>query len=204
MRPRYNIAPTQAIATITPGDRAGDARFEWKKWGLVPAWSMGPDKKPFQVINARAESVTEKPAFRTAFKKRRCLILADGFFEWVGESKKKQPIWITLPTREPFAFAGLWEPEKTPASSGDRQVTSGTAAIVTTAANPDIEPVHDRMPVILPPAAWSDWLCSAEPAQAEALLLPLPAGSLALMPVNPVVNSARVDTSACVEPADVF
>jgi putative SOS response-associated peptidase YedK len=200
MRPRYNIAPTQAIATVTPGDRPDSARFEWKKWGLIPGWSIGPGKKPFQVINARAESVTEKPAFRNAFKKRRCLILADGFFEWVAAGKKKQPVWITLPSQEPFAFAGLWEPEKSPPDSGQRQTTTGTAAIITTAANPDIEAVHDRMPVILPPPAWNDWLHATEPARAESLLLPLPAGSLMLTPVNSVVNSARQDLPECIEP----
>ncbi len=200
MRPRYNIAPTQAIATVTPGDRPDAVRFEWKKWGLVPAWSVGPDKKPFQVINARAETVTEKPAFRKAFKKRRCLILADGFFEWVGTGKKKQPVWITFPSREPFAFAGLWEPEKTPPDAGQRQATTGTAAIITTVANCDIEPVHDRMPVILFGTAWNEWLHTADVSRAESLLLPLPLGSLSLTPVNPIVNSARQDLPECIEP----
>ena len=163
--PRYNIAPTQEVLVITkaPADIAADnptnniqrgRRAEMMRWGLVPSWakdiSLGS-----RMINARGETLAEKPAFRAAYRKRRCLIPADGFYEWKREGKRKVPMYVFQKSRRPFAFAGLWESWRSP--SGD---TIRSCAIVTTSPNSFIEPIHNRMPVILSHEAEALWLDS--------------------------------------------
>jgi len=196
--PRYNIAPTQNVLVIrAAADRPAEREAVWMRWGLIPFWakdlSIGS-----QLINARSETVSEKPAFRTAFAKRRCLIAADGFYEWQKLSTgRKQPWWIHQPDEAPFAMAGLWETwtERTSDNSTSdadlpdtsRIITSCT--ILTTEASDDVRQLHDRMPVILPRDAWQVWLgASASPGQLRDCLKPLSAGSLRLTCVSQAVN----------------
>ena len=164
LRPRYNVAPGQRIAAVR---RADDGRrLSMLRWGLIPFWAREPNIG-YRMINARAETVAQKPAFRAAFKARRCLIPADGFYEWqrVGKSRK-QPWLIGMKAGAPFAFAGLWERWEVPAgltlTGGLAELRPGDAlescTIVTTEANALVAPVHNRMPVILPPALFEPWL----------------------------------------------
>lgn len=195
--PRYNIAPTQAVATVRRVDSARE--LEAMQWGLVPSWAKDP-KMGARMINARAETVAEKPAFRSAFARRRCLIPADGFYEWKKtDTKNKQPVYIRMRDGRPFAFAGLWE---TWNADDGSQLKSCT--IVTTDANPLLRDIHDRMPVILPADAYDTWL-DPKPSNAEALkglLVPYPADVMTWYPVGTLVNSPRNDNPECIEPLE--
>jgi putative SOS response-associated peptidase YedK len=152
--PRYNIAPTQPIPLVRL--EQGERHFALARWGLIPSWVKNP-KEFALLINARLEGVVDKPSFRAAMKRRRCLIPADGFYEWKKEGKTKRPYFIRARSREPFAFAGLWE-TWTDRDGGEIE----TAAIVTCAANKTLAPIHDRMPVIVPPENFDAWLdCDA-------------------------------------------
>ena len=145
--PRFNIAPTQPIAIVRLMD--GKRQFALVRWGLLPSWVKDP--KAFTLlINARGETVCEKPAFRAAMKRRRCLIPADGFYEWQAAAGRKQPFYVRAKSGAPFAFAGLWETWEGP--NGEEL---DTAAIVTTRANRALSPIHDRMPVVVPPEAFN-------------------------------------------------
>jgi putative SOS response-associated peptidase YedK len=192
--PRYNIAPTQPVAVVRLADPARE--LVRLRWGLISSWAT--DAKLSQ-INARSETAADKPMFRTAFRKRRCLIPASGFFEWQATgAKKKQPFCIRLADDKPFAFAGLWEawrPESGPPLL--------TCCILTTAANELVRPVHDRMPVILDPQHYGTWIDRAvqEPADLSPLLRPFPAEGMRAYPVNPWVNDARHDDARCLESA---
>ena len=196
MAPRYNIAPSQPVAVI-----ANNAKneIEFFKWGLIPSWAKDP-KIGNRMINARAESLAEKPSFRTAYKKRRCLILADGFYEWRKEPgrKTKTPMYIRRKDGAPFAFAGLWEAWR---ASDDKPILSCT--IITTTPNSLVEKIHDRMPVILKPEAYEGWLSPAEqkPESLSELLKPYPASPMTTYPVSKLVNSPRVDSPECILPA---
>ena len=146
-RARYNIAPTQAV--VVARDTDDDEReLVHLKWGLVPAWAKDPAAVGARLINARSETVTEKPSFREAFRRRRCLIPTSGFYEWKREGARKQPYFFRMKTDEPFMFAGLWERWEGAAGDG---VTLETCTILTTMANEVLAPVHDRMPVIIAP-----------------------------------------------------
>jgi putative SOS response-associated peptidase YedK len=149
----YNIAPTQEIFAITHEDGRRLGKFHW---GLVPFWSKDLSGAS-RLINARAETVAQKPSFRAAFKKRRCLILSDGFYEWKGEKGNKQPYFLYLPDKKPFAFAGLWEAWK-PKDAGDDQSIYYSCTIITRDASTSIKDIHHRMPVILQPPAYDRWL----------------------------------------------
>jgi putative SOS response-associated peptidase YedK len=149
----YNIAPTQEIFAITHEDGRRLGKFHW---GLVPFWSKDLSGAS-RLINARAETVAQKPSFRAAFKKRRCLILSDGFYEWKGEKGNKQPYFLYLPDKKPFAFAGLWEAWK-PKDAGDDQLIYYSCTIITRDASTSIKDIHHRMPVILQPPAYDRWL----------------------------------------------
>lgn len=193
--PRYNIAPTQAVPIVRQPP-PGDAReMALVRWGLVPFWAKdlaGGAK----MINARAETVADKPAFRRAFRERRCLVPADGFYEWQATGGRKQPYYLTLPEQRPFAFAGLWERWRDPAS-GD---TIDSCAIIVCAASAQVRPIHDRMPVIIEPQAFDDWLdATAQPDALKALLQPY-AGPLVVQPVSPRVNNVRNDDAGCLAP----
>jgi putative SOS response-associated peptidase YedK len=190
---RYNIAPTQDVPIVRPID--GDEReLILARWGLIPFWAKDI-KIGYRTINARAETVDSKPSFRDAFKRRRCLIAADGFYEWkpLG-GRKKQPYYITLPRDRPFAFAGLWEAWKSPEGEKIESCT-----IIVTAANEQLEPIHDRMPVILEPDQFDAWLDTSSPLDdARALLQPFD-GEMTAYPVSQRVNNVRNDDPGCIE-----
>jgi putative SOS response-associated peptidase YedK len=189
--PRYNIAPTQDVLAVTLNDQQKRG-FVLLRWGLIPSWADDP-KIGSRMINARAESVRTKPSFRHAFKHNRCLILADGFFEWQKRGATKQPMFIGQRDGCPFAFAGLWERWQ----KGPQEINSCT--IITTEANDFMRPVHDRMPVILSPADYDQWF-TADPSDAEQLLRPNSTDELTMIPVGKIVNSPRNDVPECVLP----
>lgn len=193
--PRYNIAPTQPVAVVA---NRGDNRLDFFRWGLIPAWAKDPSIGN-RMINARAETLAEKASFRIAYHRRRCLVLADGFFEWrmEADTKRKQPMYIRLKTGEPFGFAGLWEAWNSPDGS---QVLSCT--IITTEPNELVGEIHNRMPVILERQAYSAWLDPAEkrPQDLQDLLKPYPSGELVAYPVSTMVNSPANDNPGCVLP----
>ncbi len=193
-KPRYNIAPTQEVLAVRTHQPQG-RQFAFLRWGLIPFWAEDPSIGS-RLINARAESVAEKPAFRQAFGKRRCLIVADGFFEWKTNGKRKQPYYITAANRQPFCFAGLWE-SWTDKQDG-RAVESCT--IITTEASPGLRSLHDRMPSVVPPERFRFWL-DPDFKSVEALreILTRSAFDWRFAPVNPVVNNARHDQPDCIQ-----
>ena len=184
--PRFNIAPTQPVLAIRQGSDAKRS-VAALRWGLVPAWSKDPDSR-YSMINARAETVHSKPAYRTVFRRRRCLIPSEGFYEWQAGGNGKQPYFICMQDRRPFAMAGLWESLRD--ETGD---ILESCTIIVTEANPLIRPVHERMPVILPAAAYATWLDPAQqdPAILLPLLRPYPEQAMHLHPVSKRVNSPR-------------
>jgi putative SOS response-associated peptidase YedK len=194
---RYNIAPTQTVLTVRHDAESGTRRLDLLRWGLVPFWAKDL-KIGAQCINAKAETVAEKPAFREAFKHRRCLIPADGFYEWLKSGGTKVPHAI-VPLEGQFAFAGLWERWKDRASGE----TVLSCSIVTGRPNALVAPIHDRMPAILPEAAWPLWLGEA-PADRAALTAilerPYPAERMRAYPVSVKVNNVRNDEPALLEP----
>jgi putative SOS response-associated peptidase YedK len=193
--PRYNIAPSQQVLTVLDGE---GRHAELLHWGLIPSWAKDPAIGN-RMINARAETLAEKPSFRRALQKRRCLILADGFYEWKKEGKKKAPMFIGLKSHEPFAFAGLWETWKSPEGEPIHSCT-----IITTEPNTLMTSIHNRMPVILSRDAEAVWLDrTIEDAQKLLpLLVPYAAKVMDAYAVSPLVNSPRNDTPACIEPAE--
>jgi putative SOS response-associated peptidase YedK len=176
--PRYNIAPTQLIAVVR------DRKIAQMRWGLIPQWS----KTPTPQINARSDTVANKPAFREAYRNRRCLVLADGFFEWKQIGKSKQPYLFEYSDQRTFAFAGIWE----------RWQETDTCAIITTDANELGMPIHDRMPVILDPHDYETWLNPRSDQQTLDWLLRPTAEGMTVFPVNSAVNSAKNDSPDCV------
>jgi putative SOS response-associated peptidase YedK len=201
LMPRYNIAPTQDAAVIRERrEPKGERTLQLLRWGLIPSWAEDM-KGGAKLINARAEGIRERPSFREAFRKRRCLVPADGFYEWRAEGKARQPYLVARRDRAPFAFAGIWErwwPKTQPAEPA----FIDSFAIVTTDANALLKPLHARMPVILAPEDYARWLDrdASEPDLA-ALLKPAPDDLLAYFPVSPRVNAAGVDEPALIEPA---
>jgi len=190
---RYNIAPSQDIAAVRDAETRA---VEMLQWGLVPFWAKDPAIGN-SLINARSESVHEKPSFKNAFRKGRCLILADGFYEWQKSDKGSRPFYFSLRAGEPFAFAGLWEnwqPKDQPAEA------LTTCAIITTAANETVSPVHERMPVILRGEAMWDWLLESGETALLSLLRPAPADWLRAWEVSRAVNNPRQDGPECAEP----
>jgi putative SOS response-associated peptidase YedK len=195
---RFNIAPTQPIAIVRLTD--GKREFALVRWGFLPSWAKDPTTFSL-IINARGESVCDKPAFRAAMKRRRCLIPADGFYEWQASGKgPKQPFYIHARSGKPMAFAGLWETWEGP---NGEEVDS--AAIVTTRANHTLSPLPDRMPVIIAPDAFDLWLnCGEVDARtAEALIQPAPDDLLEAYPVSTAVNRTANDNAALILPLDL-
>lgn len=184
LQPRYNIAPTQDVAVI--GTKAGRRGLAMMHWGLVPSWAKDRSLAA-KMINARGESVHEKPAFRAAFKARRCLIPADGFYEWHAEEGGKQPYLLEPAAGGPMALGGLFERWRDPAGG---ELWSCT--IVTTEASADIAHLHHRMPLVLTPDHWDAWL-TAEPEAARGLIGPAPEGTLRFRPVDKRVNNVKND-----------
>lgn len=194
--PRYNIAPTQEVAAVRSAAGGPQRELVFFRWGLIPGWADDPGIGN-RLINARAETAAEKPSFRSAFRQRRCLILADGFFEWQKLAGRKQPHYFRLRDGQAFAFAGLWE-----CWQGEgRPVESCT--ILTTQANELVRPLHERMPVILPPEDHGRWLdlAATKPELLEGLLRPYRSEDMVSYPVNLVVNNPRNNSPQCIEPA---
>lgn len=192
---RYNIAPTQHAPVVRIHPETGGRELALFRWSLVPAWSAGPDSR-FSMINARAETVREKPAYRSAFKQRRCLVPASGFYEWQTGEDGKQPYHIGLESGEPFAFAGLWEHWQ---PKDDREPIDSFTIIVTE-ANVKLQPIHDRMPVILAPEDHEAWL-TGDPDTAAAMLRPFPAEAMTAYPISRRVNKPENDDPGVIEPA---
>jgi putative SOS response-associated peptidase YedK len=195
--PRYNIAPTQNVAVIRQDGKSRELSL--MRWGLVPTWSKDPKAGP-PLINARAETVATKPSFRTAFKRRRCLIPADGFYEWQKQtdSKTKIPHYIRMAKDRAFAFAGLWE-----TWHGNDGSALDSCTIVTTDANDLMLPLHDRMPVILPEENFAQWLDpkNENVPELEALLRPYSPTEMTAFPISTLVNSPRNERPECIVPA---
>ncbi|MCA9875835.1 MAG: SOS response-associated peptidase [Ardenticatenaceae bacterium] len=193
--PRYNIAPTQPVLAVRTTAVSDQRELTLFRWGLIPSWAKDM-KMGARMINARSETVAEKPAFRSAFKRRRCLIPADGFYEWQKQNGGKQPLYIRLRDERPFALAGLWEIWQSP--GGDELET---CTILTTTPNELMEPIHNRMPVLLHPDDYDEWLHpGASPQTALHLLRPYPAEEMEAYPVSPHVNSPTNDDPACIAP----
>ena len=192
--PRYNIAPTDPVLAVR--ERTEQRDLGKLRWGLLPGkWATERGQRP--LINARAESIATQPAFAESFRERRCLIPADGFYEWrkVPGSKQKQPYFVSRPDGEPFAFAGLWEVWKGPKDAEGNRTGDPlrSCTIITTTPNDTMAQIHDRMPVILPPSAWDEWL---DPDNDDIetlgkLLVPAPASLTELRPVSTEVNNVR-------------
>lgn len=195
LQPRYNISPSQPVLTVLR-DAQGTRRFAWKQWGLVPAWAKDPAMGG-KLFNARSETVAEKPSFRSAFKRRRCLVVADGFYEWTPRPQGHRAHWLHPRSGGLLALAGLyerWDDERGPAVD--------SCTVLTTAANEDLAAIHARMPVLLPPADWPLWLDPASPSESlKALLVPAPGGTLAARVVSSHVNDPRHDDPGCLDDA---
>lgn len=196
--PRYNIAPTQSVLVIRQATGHSQREAVPMRWGLIPSWSKSLTGPP--LFNARSETVAEKPSFRTAFRRRRCLIPADGFYEWQAITpKQKQPHYITLRSGQPFAFAGIWESWQPP--DGSR---IDSCSILTTAANLFMQPLHDRMPVILSPDEYAPWLDPelTEPEALWPMLDQYPDQEMHECPVSALVGSVRNDSPQLIQPCD--
>ena len=186
--PRYNIAPTQEVFTVVQHEDQREARM--LQWGLVPYWS----KEPKGIINARVETIEDKPSFSDSFLKRRCLIFADGFYEWERNGKISQPYYFQMRDGAPFAFAGIWD-------RWQSETTSITAcAIITTTANDLLAQIHTRMPVILEPESYDLWLTGRAP-DVKSLLTPFPASAMMSHTVSRDVNDTKIDDDHLVQPA---
>ena len=194
--PHFNIAPTQLVAAVRSLD--GPRELVMLRWGLVPPWatelSIGS-----RMINARSETVATKPSFKKSFQSRRCLVVADGFYEWQKIDDKKQPFFIRLKSARPFGFAGLWERNDRTGQPVE------TCTIITTTANEMMVPLHERMPVIIPPEQYDLWLDPEvqDVTQLERLLQPFPSEEMTAYPVSTLVNSPKNDLAECVVPLKV-
>ncbi len=197
-RPRYNVAPTDRVAAVRVRERPDAREPAWLHWGLIPSWADDP-RIGARMINARAETVAQKPAFRDAFRARRCLVLADGFYEWQPIGGKKQPHFIRLRDGSPFGFAGLWEHWE-----DDRYGPIESCTIITTEPNELVRPLHNRMPAIILPSDHAHWLDPGIEAETDLrpLLRPLPATMMESYPVSTLVNNTANDVPECIEPLD--
>ena len=187
-QPRYNIAPTQNVVAVL---KNGAAHLDTLRWGLIPSWSKD-EAMGARMINARAETLAEKPSFKNLLRNKRCLIVADGFYEWRSEGREKTPMYITLQDGQPFAFAGLWDVWKNPAGEPVQSCT-----IITTEPNELMASIHNRMPAILRPGAYEDWLNPQlrDPDVLTHWLSPYPTELMTARPVSKLVNNPRNDTA---------
>jgi putative SOS response-associated peptidase YedK len=194
--PRYNIAPSQPVAAVRAASAGAGRELALLRWGLIPSWSKDATIGN-RLINARAETVGEKPSFRNAFRRHRCLIPANGFYEWRRQERGKQPYFVRMRDGRLFAFAGLWDRWENP----DKGVLE-TCAILTTSANAVLAPIHDRMPVILHPETYERWLDPAvrDPESLTPLLVPFPPEEMLSFPVSPRVNPPTNDDAGCIAP----
>lgn len=195
-RPRYNIAPTQEVFVVIADD-AG-RRVETMRWGLIPAWADDPSIGN-RLINARAESIFQKPSFKRAAQHRRCLVPADGFYEWQRQGGRKVPHFVRLRSGRPFGFAGIWDAWRSPEGESVLSCT-----IVTTEANDLLKPIHDRMPVIVPKDDEATWLDpkSRDRAQLASILQPYPSAEMEAYPVSTLVNAPANDVPECLRPRE--
>ncbi len=192
LAPRYNIAPSQEVLTVT--ESQGRRELSLFLWGLIPSWS----KEPKGFINARSETLEQKPSFSESFQNRRCLIPADGFYEWKRNGKSKQPYYFQLKDETPFAFAGIWDEWQ------KEGVSITSCSIVTTTPNELLATIHDRMPVILHPEAQDVWLRNdSELIELKRFLIPFPASAMKSYPVSQQVNHAQAENAQLVEPIDL-
>jgi len=195
LSPRYNIAPSQAIAVVRHLQGNRYRQLDMLRWGLIPGWAKDM-KIGYKMINARSETLAQKPSFRTAFKKRRCLIAADGFYEWKHTGKTKQPFYVQLKKGTVFGFAGLWESWNSPDGYCVESCT-----IITTSPNELVREIHDRMPVILHPEQYDLWLQDSPSIQLlQQLLIPYPPDAMEAFRVNSEVNSPKNDSPTCLVP----
>ncbi len=194
MPPRYNICPTQPVETILAGP-SGGREHRQLRWGFIARWYKSPSDGPL-LINARAETIAEKPAFREACRRRRCLIPASGFYEWRRENGARQPFYISPADGGPIAFAGIWEVWRGPAGE-----EIAACAVVTTAAGPEMARIHHREPVLIAARDRAKWLGEAGPG-AALLMRPAPPGMLTFRAVSPRVNNAREDDPDLIRPID--
>lgn len=193
LAPRYNIAPTQPVAAVRLDERSGERELTYFQWGLIPSWAKDPAIGS-RMINARSETVAEKPSFRAAFKRRRCLIPASGFYEWQKMGESKQPTFIQAAGGGLFGLAGLWEIWH----SSDGGVLE-TCTILTTRPNELVAPIHNRMPVIVDPLDYSMWLDPGDnPEDGLHLLRPYESQEMEAYPVSTAVNNPRNDSAACI------
>ncbi|NJL87634.1 MAG: SOS response-associated peptidase [Leptolyngbyaceae cyanobacterium SM1_1_3] len=194
----YNIAPTQLVSVVLAAESG--RQHSLMRWGLVPGWAKDPSIGN-RLINARAETVHEKPSFRTAFRRRRCLVIADGFYEWhrLKDSKTKQPYYFQRRDRQLFAFAGLWEHWQ------NEQEAISSCTLLTTQPNSLLAPVHDRMPVMLPAEVYDRWLNPQEqrPESLQPLLVPYTATEMQRYPVSQQVNNPSHNSLSCIEPIEL-
>ena len=195
--PHYNAAPTQDLAVVRYNPQTRTRALDLLRWGLVPLWAKDPSFGA-RCINARADGIAAKPAFREAFQRRRCLVPADGFYEWQKRGGKTQPYAIVPGEGAMFAFAGLWERWKNPADGSILR----SFAIVTGLPNPLTRPIHERMPVILPKPVWLLWLgeIEASPDEILALLSPYPAELMRTYPIGPAVGNVKNDEPGLLDP----
>lgn len=201
--PRFNLAPTQPLVTVRKDSEIAARELHLVRWGLVPWWAKPEEWKRIgaKCIQARAETVRKAPAFRDAFKRHRCLVVVDGFYEWKGEGSSRAPFLAHQRGKKPFAIAGLWDSWKGP----DGRVESGS--VLTTRAEGPIRAIHDRMPLVLAPTEWDTWLAGSEEEAANLLepskaLLEEKANTFVLVPVSKWVNDPKHDDPKCLEPAD--
>jgi putative SOS response-associated peptidase YedK len=203
LEPSFNVAPSNDVYVVV--ESGGVRRLDTFHWGLVPFWAKDI-KTGFKMINARADGLADKTAYKRAFKKRRCIIPADGFYEWqkVPGRKSKQPMYIHRTDGEPLAFAGLWEIWRPSEHKDDDEMILRSCTIITGEPNEKVRPIHDRMPVMLPPSAWAEWL---DPTNDDIetlgkLLVPAPARLLEVHPVSTAVNNVRSTGAELVDPID--
>ncbi len=192
---RYNIAPTQPVAAVRVFSESGEREMDLLRWGLIPFWAKD-EKIGTRMINAKAETVFDKPAFRLAARRRRCLIPADGFYEWQKKGKEKFPFYIHMKDEKPFCFAGLWEQW----NSGSKEAIE-SCTILTTDANDLVQPLHNRMPVIVPSDNYDLWLDPEieEQDKVAPLLSPYPSAPMTAYRVNQEVNNAAFDDPKCIQ-----
>jgi putative SOS response-associated peptidase YedK len=190
--PSYNVAPTDPVTIVL--ERKGIRRLKVVRWGLVPSWAKDAQGAA-RLINARSESITDKPAFRSAYARRRCLVPADGYYEWKNDGGRKQPWFLTARDRRPLAMAGLYEVWAAP--DGERR---WTCTIITTSAPDELGEIHDRTPLLVSPADWARWLDPEVPDPGQALLVPGVPGVLDAWPVSPAVGNVKNNGPELVEP----
>ena len=197
--PRYNIAPSQPVATVVQTPQHSERTFQLYRWGLIPSWAKDP-RMGDRMINAQAETAAIKPAFRTAFRKRRCLVLADGFYEWQKVGRRKQPFYVRMQDDSPFAFAGLWE--RWEDATGE---AVASCTLLTTVPNDLIGTFHHRMPVILDPNDYALWLDPGiqEADQLQPLLHSYSSEAMMAYPVSTTVNNPSNDIPECIKPLEL-